>query len=94
MAIKFDGTKNAQAVEIIANKIASIPANTPMAHGTFGASIGHTKREGEAKSMAHYFCKRMYGWEIKDLTEMTADEVDMLKVMSDITAQAIAKVGK
>ena len=91
----MDTSMNQQAVEIISQQIASIPANTPMDHGTVGALKGQTKREGEAYGMALYFVKQMTGLSFGELPEDYTDEQkDAAQNAKEIAAAAIAKVGK
>lgn len=91
----MDTSKNQQAVQIIASKINSIPANTPMDFGTAGAMQGMTKREGEAFNMAKFFVTRMGGKFSGSLPEnWTEEERESVKIAKEISTAAIAISGK
>ena len=92
MTNKIDETKKQKAIEIIANEITKIPANTPMDYGTLGRSRGHTKRESEARSMAAYYLKVAYHMEIGDPEGPEEDK--RCELIEEFAVAAIEKSGK
>lgn len=91
MNTKLDETKNKQASQIIAQQIAKLPENTPMDNNTLGSTMGMTKREGEAHSMANYFVKRLYGLEIADKREDDQERIDIVKSIVNAALEITGK---
>jgi hypothetical protein len=91
----MDTNTKSQASKIVAAEIAKLPANTPMDHGTLGASQKLTKREGQAKSMALYFVKRMTGMTtFGDSDRRTPEQAAALADVDEIAAAAVEIAGK
>src|SRR3990167_11232337 len=100
MTIKFDQTKHAQMIEIIAKEIAKLPANELMEHGTHGGNQGYTRREGEARSMARWVIENVDKIKIdfgKAITLGMVENTELGEVNAEVkrmAAAAIEKIGK
>ena len=92
----MDNNKIKQAIEIIAREVSKLPANTLMDHGTFGSTIGSTKREGEANKMAKYFLSQM-GRQLPEPrlgVKFTTEERATLDLVKEMTAAVFSIVEK
>jgi hypothetical protein len=77
-----------KVAQTIAKEISKFPANTPVDHGTFHHTLGMTKRESEAWSMASWFLSKIEKVSLEDNKE---EFNNLRKQLSDL---AIAEVGK
>lgn len=83
--MKNDINKVAQT---IAKEISKFPANAPVDHGTLHHTLGMTKRESEAWSMASWFLSKVEKMSLEN------DKENFNDLRKQLAELAIAEAGK
>lgn len=90
--IEVSDQMNSKAAATIAAEIAKITANYPADCGTVGSTLGMTKREAQAQSIALYFVTNVY--RIAPADDGSEGEAERAALVKTIADAAIAITGK